>query len=338
MRILNWNIEWMNDWFVGGGSVAFRQDNPRRGITDVADLCKRVAGVVISLDPDVLTIEEGPSDIREMVLFVTTFLADGQGNALFEVFGGIDGRAQKVYTLIKKGGRFKNAALPVDDLTLALEEPWEVDIDGDHQLEGYEFTRLPLVVGGTIGGEDLRLRIVTLHTKSKYVHNGEALWNDPITRGQYVIAALKNRRRISSEAMRVRKYLDDLMRQDSNALIVVTGDFNDGPGIDYFETRYLTHNVTDILLGSTYYPSLLFGHAFLERIPTHQRYTAVFDDFIDDIQGRHLLLDHILVSPALSSRIQDAGIAHQAYDAGIDHSASGRQKRASDHRPVYVDL
>ena len=93
MRILNWNIEWMNDWFVGGGDVAFRQDNPRRGITDVADLSSRVASVVTSLDPDILTIEEGPSDIREMVLFVESFLVDGQGNALFEVFGGIDGGA-----------------------------------------------------------------------------------------------------------------------------------------------------------------------------------------------------------------------------------------------------
>jgi hypothetical protein len=73
MKIVNWNIEWMNDWFVGYGSVAFRQDNPSRGISDVADLCSRVASVVKNLDPDVLTIEEGPSDIREMELFVETY-------------------------------------------------------------------------------------------------------------------------------------------------------------------------------------------------------------------------------------------------------------------------
>jgi len=102
--------------------------------------------------------------------------------------------------------------------------------------------------------------------------------------------------------------------------------------------RYLTHNVTDILLGSTYYPNLLFKHAFLERVPEHQRYTAIFDDFIDDIPGRHVLLNHILISPALSSRIEDSGIAHQEYNAGTDNNASGRQKYVSDHRPVYIDL
>ena len=338
MRIVNWNIEWMNDWFIGGGSVAFRQSNPQKGITDVADLCRRVTSVVNNLDPDLLTIEEGPSDIREMELFVQTYLTDGQGNPLFDVYGGIDGGSQKIYTLVKKGGELTNPIIPTDNLTLALQEPWQVDVDGDYHLEGYEFTRLPLVIEGAIQDDNSKLKIVTLHTKSKYVHTGESLWNNPDTRMEYVIAALKNRRRISSEVMRVRGYLDDLLKENSESLIIVTGDFNDGPGIDHFERYYLTHNVTDILLGSTYYPNLLFKHAFLERVPEAQRYTAIFDDFIDNLQGRHLLLDHILVSPALSSRIQASGIAHQEYNAETDNNATGRQKCVSDHRPVYIDL
>ncbi len=338
MRILNWNIEWMNDWFVGGGDVAFRPDNPRRSITDVAELCQRVANVMTNLDPDVLTIVEGPSDIREMILFAETFLSDEHSNELFHVIGGVDGGAQKVYALVKKGGAFRNPVMVSDSLTQALEEPWEVDIDGDFQLEGYDFTRLPLVIEGTFGEEDEKLRIITLHAKSKYVHNGQSLWKDPTTRTQFVKAALKNRRRISSEAMRIRQYLNDLMNHNNDTLIVVTGDFNDGPGVDYFERYFLTHNVTDILLGSTYYPNLLFEHAFLERVPEHQRYTAIFDDFIDDVHDRLLLLDHILVSPALSPKIQDSGIAHQAYNAGTNNNTSGRQKYVSDHRPVYVDF
>ncbi len=338
MRIVNWNIEWMNDWFVGGGQVAFRQSLPRTGITDVDDLCRRTAGVVEALNPDVLTIEEGPSDIREMELFVATYLQDAQGNAAFATFGGLGGGSQKLYTLVKKGGQFNGAVIATDALTLALQDPWESDIDGDLHVDGYEFTRLPLVVEGTMGSGGLNLKVISLHTKSKYVHNGEALYRDPDTRMQFVVAAMKNRRRISTEAMRTRTYLDDLLAQDSDARIVVTGDFNDGPGIDYFERRYLTHNVTGILLGSTYYPERIFEHALLRRMPADQRYTAVFDDFIDNVPGRHLLLDHILVSPVLASMIQDAGIGHQEFQAAADDTASGRQKHVSDHRPVYVDL
>jgi exonuclease III len=338
MRIMNWNIEWMNDWFEGGGNVAFRAQNLRAGITDVADLCTRVASVVEALDPDILTVEEGPSDVREMELFVQSFLADPQGQARFEIFGGTDGASQKLYALAKVGGSFQNPHVPQDDLTLALSEPWQADVDGDFRLDGYEFTRRPLVVEGTVGALNAQLRVVTLHTKSKYVHNGQQLWQNLDTRFDYVVAALKNRRRISSEAMRVRRYLDDLLVLDPELQCIVCGDFNDGPGVDYFETRYLTHNVTDILLGSTYFPELMFKHAFVSRVPGDQRYTAVFDDFVDGINDRHLLLDHLLVSPALCPKVHDSGIAHQPYDASIDPGATGRQKRPSDHRPVYADL
>lgn len=338
MRIVNWNIEWMNDWFVGGGSVAFSENNLRKGINDVAALCTRVADVVKDLDPDVLTIQEGPSDIREMELFVENFLADNQGESLFNIFIGMDGGAQKLYAFVKKGGEFKNPVLPTDDLTLELQDPFEVDIVGDYELEGYEFTRLPLVVEGALDNENSKLRIIILHTKSKYVHNGRSLWDDLDTRMQFVKAAMKNRRRISAEAMRVRLYVDEFLKQNKDSFVVITGDFNDGPGIDYFERHYLTHNITDILLGSTYYPNRMFKHAFIERVTEDKRFTAIFNDFVDDIPERPLLLDHILVSPALSLKIRDSGIAHQEYEAGTDGNESGRQRHVSDHRPVYIDL
>ena len=338
MRIMNWNIEWMNNWFVGYGELEFKKDHPSSGITNIDKLCTRVANVIKSLDPDVLTIQEGPSDIREMKLFVDNYLTDAEGDILFDVFGGIDGGAQKLYTLIKIKGKYKNYRIASDELTTALQEPWEADIDADNYLEGYEFTRLPLVVEGLIEDGGLKLRIITLHTKSKYVHKGESLWENPNKKIQFVIAALKNRRRISSEAMRVRIYLNDLLKNDNSANIVVTGDFNDGPGIDYFERNYLTHNVTDILLGSSFYPSLLFKHAFLGRVEENKCYTAIFNDYIDDSPNRHLLLDHILVSPVLSLKIKESDIAHTEYDAETDNTASGRQKHVSDHRPVYIDF
>ena len=337
MRILNWNIEWMNDWFVGGNAVAFRDSYERTGITDVADLCRRVAGVIKALDPDVVTIQEGPSDIREMLLFTENYLTDSSDLPLFNVFGGFDGGAQKIYMFVRRNREFENPEIPGDSTTLGLAEPWEADVDGDLQLEGYEFTRLPLVVKGQSAQDGTALYVVSLHTKSKYVHKGKVLWDNPQTRQQYIVAALKNRRRISSEAMRLRQYLDDLLSQSSDARIVVTGDFNDGPGVDFFERRYITHNVTDILLGSTYHPERLFKHTFLTDVPNDERFTAIFDDFIDDIPNRKLVLDHIIVSPSLAAQSQ-GGIAHDQYTSAVDANASKRQKYPSDHRPVFVDI
>ena len=339
MKIVNWNIEWMNDWFVGGRQVAFREKLERGGkiiIDNVADLCRRVANVIKELDPDVLTVQEGPSDRREMELFVKKYLKDQDNNPMFKVFGGYDGRSQKIYALVKTKGQFIDPIIVTDELTLDLKEPWLSDVDGDISLEDYEFTRTPVVIKGTWEPQGSKLKILVLHTKSKYVHRQQQLWENEGTRMQFVAEALKNRRRISSEAMRVRQYLNDLITADTNMQIVVTGDFNDGPGFDYFEKYYLTHNVTDILLGSTYYPDLLFNHGFLNRIPKDKRYTAIFDDFIDEIPNRKILLDHIIVSPALLSKIQDSGIAHEAFENAIDESASGRQKHPSDHRPIFV--
>ena len=337
MCILDWNIEWMNNWFVGGSAVDFRDTHGRTGITDVDDLCRRVADVIKKLEPDVVTIQEGPSDVREMLLFTNGFLINNANQPLFDVFGGLGGGAQKIYVLVRRGGALEDARIPDDEATVSLAEPWESDVDGDLQLEGYEFTRIPLVVAGVVAQNGMPLRVVSLHTKSKYVHEGEALWNNPETRYQFIVAAMKNRRRISAEAMRVRRYLDELLGEDADTPIVVTGDFNDGPGIDFFEQRYLTHNVTDILLGSTYRPGLLFKHDFLTSVPSNERYTAIFDDFVDGIKDRKLVLDHIILSPRLAAHAQ-GGIAHAQYNAAIDHHATRRQKYPSDHRPVFVDL
>ncbi|MEO0374413.1 MAG: endonuclease/exonuclease/phosphatase family protein [Cyanobacteria bacterium P01_A01_bin.17] len=336
MRILNWNIEWMNNWFVGGNEVAFRERHERTGITDVDTLCRRVASVIDALDPDVLTIQEGPSDKAEMLLFSDQYLVGTDNTSRFDVFGGIDGRAQKIYILVKKDGALLDAVLANDTLTQGLAESFETDIDGTLQLIDYKFTRGPVVVAGKRStNEDVR--IISLHSKSKYVHQGEDLWTNPNRRGEFIAEAVKNRRRISAEGFRLRGYLDQVAQESPETEVIVTGDFNDGPGVDYFEQRYLTHNVTDILLGSTFRPSLLFKHAFLGSIPEEKAYTAVFDDFIDDIQNRPLLLDHILVSPNLSDRVS-GNIAHEEFEAAIDQNARGRQRLPSDHRSVYADV
>jgi exonuclease III len=336
MRLVNFNIEWMNDWFMGGNKVAFRQDNPRRGIENVDALAKRVASLILSVDPDVLTIEEGPSDIREMQLFVSTYLCANNMPG-YDILGGIDGKSQKIYALVKKNGRLANAQLVKDLETNKLKGEWECDIDGNGIAEPYKFTRLPVVIEADLANHR-KCRIIAMHTKSNYVQNGEKLWKNPATKQQFINIALENRRRISTEAMRVRMYLDILISVDPNANIIITGDLNDGPGLDYFEMRYLTHNVIDIILGSTFAHELLFRHSFIDKVNPSDRYTAEFYDYVDK-KNKKLLLDHIAVSPALVSSIISSGILHNEYDAAMDQNAgSERQKRASDHRPVYVDI
>lgn len=338
MRLMDWNIEWMNKWFVGYGQVAWRVSHS--GINDVAALAQRVANVITAIDPDVLTLQEGPSDPREMNLFINGFLTDNNGQPMFDVLYGIDGGAQKIYTLIKGGGLFQNARLVSDNATDNLFVEWMADIDGNAYLEPYDYTRNPLVVDGELSGTGETIRILTLHTKSKYVHQQRAMYNDPNRRQEFIIAALKNRRRISTEAMHTREYLNNLYNTDPATLIVVTGDFNDGPGIDYFEKNYLTHGVADILIGSSYRPDHQFEHALIRNVPLNELYTARFDDFIDNINDRPLLLDHMLISPSLRNRYTNARIAHTEYNNEEDTTrpVGDRDRFPSDHRPIVIEI
>ena len=352
MRIVNWNIEWMNNWFVDGEDVHFRVVHPASRISDVDALCSRVAGVIHILNPDVLTIEEGPSDIRMLQIFVTEYLGENSFK-IFEVRGesesgkgkegnrsgsGAGEELQRIYALVKTDGRFREVAVADDDLTLELLEPWEAVVEGGGGLHAMSFSRPPLVLQGVVAGTERALRIITIHTKKKFAHNGQKMFHNAATRAYFIEETLANQKRMMWEAMRIREYLDDLMVLDPESEIVVTGDLNDGPGIDYFGARFQIRQVVDILMGSILHPKYLFNHVLIEQVAPELCYTAEYHDDIDNIASRKLLLDHILVSPALRRRVTHAEIAHEEYEAAVDQNAQGRQRYASDHRPVLVEL
>ncbi len=334
MKIVNWNIEWMNRWFTGN-------DRPDWGSSELTPdqariAAGRAAAVIRDLAPDLVCIQEGPSSIEEMQLFIDGFLSGDDGPP-YEALIGFDGGAQKLYALRRVDGEVRAMVHAEDPETLALRDDWEADVKGAMMLSPYGFTRQPLVVDVDPVGST-PVRVVILHTKSKFVHRGQELFDDPDRRQEFVVAALEARRRISAEGFRLRGYLDTLVEADPAARILVTGDFNDGPGRDFFERSYLTHNVTDILLGSTFYPALIFDHPLIARVPPPALFTARFDDFVDDVMDRPLLLDHFVVSPGLKGNVLDAGIGHDAYEAQVANGGERRIDRPSDHRPIWIEI
>lgn len=334
MRIVNWNLEWMNHWFSGNDAPVWGSNQLSEAQARVC--AGRAAAVIQALQPDLLTLQEGPSAAAEMQLFLDEFLSDN-GASQFEALIGRDGGAQKLYALRRIGGRVAAMDYALDDATEELAEVWDADVNGDMLLEGYDFTRLPLVVDiDPVGSAPIR--VIVLHTKSKYVQFGASKWRDPNRRQEFVVAALEARRRISAEGFRLRGYLDALVEADPEARIVVTGDWNDGPGRDLFERSYLTHNVADIVLGSTFTPELIFHHPLISRVTANRLFTARFDDFVDEIDDRPLLLDHFAVSPALAGWVQGADIGHDAYEAQVEGTGRNRTDRPSDHRPIVLDI
>jgi endonuclease/exonuclease/phosphatase family metal-dependent hydrolase len=341
LKVATLNGEWMNDWFTPDAqAAAFKPTFSRDGEQGVtAEAAGRLAGLVSAIDADIVALVEAPSRMAELALFIDEYLT-ADGIATYDFVLGDSGGSQKL-ALLFKSDRVTVTLTPSMDAALLI-EPWLADVDGDAVLNEYTFTRNPLCCRADIAG--IRLRVLVAHLKSNFINRGRELWQDPARRPEFIRAALQNRRRIANEAMRIRRDLEQHMDVDPAAAIIVLGDLNDGPGQDYFEELYLAHNVTDILVGSPYRPEQLFGHAQAD-VAEDLRYSAVFDDFVTNEPNRRLLLDHILLSPALINggsplaKLPGSGrVEHDAWTAQIVGNGSGRDQRATDHRPASVTL
>jgi len=260
------------------------------------------------------------------------------GGGTWTVLGGAGG-AQKLIVAVRTD-RDVTAAAIADDTGLAvqLDDDYTADTDGDGIVEtDAHFARLPFVVDLVAHGQNLR--IINCHLKSKYVPDGEDLFNGTDEqRQQFIVAALRNRRRISAEAFRIRTYLDALFEIDPGRLVLLVGDLNDGPGFDYFERQYLTHSVVDIAFGSVLLPDGRLTHGLIQ--PGQPRpASAFFDDYVEGIQNKPLLLDHMGLSPGLLTWLDNARVADAEYDAQVQPAAPNeRERMPSDHRPLFAQL
>lgn len=94
-----------------------------------------------------------------------------------------------------------------------------------------------------------------------------------------------------------------------------------------------------VVSGNPFNPRRMLRHAFIDRELRGRNWTARFDDDIDGITDRPLLLDHILLAPAMyRGPFRNARIEHEAFEAQIDRRASGRMRDPSAPRPQSVTL
>ena len=339
LKVANWNIEWMNHWFTKDEHEYPNFKSQTNQISNVCSLASRVANVIKNIDADIWTIQEGPSRKSEMNLFVSEFLDCG-----YNIAGPAGKMQQRIYALVKRNSKIVAANCLMGDLGFDFRGSWDVDINSDTILDKYKFTRPPLVLMIELNNKK-RIRLLSLHLKSKYVHRGRAMWNDPAKRDIFIAKAIEARRRISIEAMRVREYINACFDEDSRAPIIVTGDFNDGPGIDYFERLYLSHNVASIISGNPVQPNRMLRHTFVDVMEKENNFTAEFEDFIEGNKSTKVLLDHIFVSSSLfwnasGERSTFGKIEHEIFDGQTvkQFGVGSREHMPSDHRPQSATL
>jgi endonuclease/exonuclease/phosphatase family metal-dependent hydrolase len=174
--------------------------------------------------------------------------------------------------------------------------------------------------------------LVSVHLKSKLLTfpGGRFSPRDEDERARYAVYALHRR---AAESAGVRAAVTALLGATDTVPVVIAGDLNDEP----------TAATTQVLLGP---PGSEIGTAGFDRpdqgdpqrlwnlaplIPEEERYSRVY-------RGRRELIDHLLVSHALVTRVVTATTAGAAPPSVVDNPHERVDDPVSDHRPVLVTL
>lgn len=307
--IAAYNIEWMNRMF------------SNNVVTDAnIGRAEAIAAVITRLDADLIAISEGANDPAEHQDFIDRFLAGG-----YTAFMGRSRGAQNLVYYVREPFE----VVSVDDAWDRYGE-WIEDIDGDTLPERHKFERRPLELVARIGGTEVRFILV--HTKSKGVFSIADL-------PRFEALSAANRAKLVAQGRRLRSRLDALV--DAGERIVVLGDMNDGPGLDFYE-RALGTSFIESVIGSVFDPPRIFHdpHWWMTRTATDRNklWTAAFDDPIVNhpLGWKHRVwLDHIIGSPSL---LDPASPVKLVRDSGLIDAKDTTSYKASDHFAVTAVL
>ena len=336
VKFLTWNMEWMNDLF--GSNYSFRQDDEKtqhmRSAT-VLDRRRHLSKVINELSPDVIVIVEGPNVTEELQLFFDT---DVVGNWQCHIQRS-PGMTQCIGLAVRiDTGKF--AAEPFtafDTLGMPAFQEWHADLDDDGVTEVFKFERSPLYAWvNLVNGKSFA--VLGLHLKSKLVASALE-WS------RWWERADANRKKILSQAQRVRTaFVDAYLRDNLTAGIplLVTGDINDGPGMDTSERKLLGSGM-EKLMGNIWFPELALGNALFDTLSENDKNRLRFDriattSFADPIFNstyHRVWIDHIMYSRNKSSWVSDAKVHERLSEGTIRSSA---YKYSSDHFPISCTI
>lgn len=310
MRIGTWNLE---NLFRPGGDSGPRSDQPYQ------DKLAALANTISEIRADVLAVQEvgDPEALDDLV--------DRLGGMWYTAVADPDDRGIRVGFL----SRFRLANLDqVSDFPSGL-PPVQLDDEGE---TAYRMGRPALKADVEVNGGTVAL--VTCHLKSKLLTypGGRFEPRNEDERVRYAVYALGLR---AAEAATVRAYATQVLDNGGSEppALVVLGDLNDGV---HAATTTMLNGPPGSEIGTRGYDRADRGDAMrlwncAPLIPEDERFSRVY-------QGRKELIDHILVSHSVLSRIGKVGTVDTRIGSVTDNPNERRDTPASDHRPVFAAL
>lgn len=159
--------------------------------------------------------------------------------------------------------------------------------------------------------------------------------------------AVAARIKLTTECVDVRYWIDSRFRSEPHPAIFLLGDFNDGPGKEWFERRYLFNDAVSNLQGEVFFARRFLNHALFDFSEEH-RWSVRFRDAWDPTRPENILLDHILFTQSVVGddaptrtglRVRGgAGKVEHAAHVAANAPLEGSGGETSDHRPVSVTI
>ncbi len=343
MRIATYNVEWFNALFDDNGRLLFDRELSARYKLTRGEQLQALGIVFQKLDADAITIIEGPDTTgkRSTVVALETFAAHFGLRARRALSGFVSGTEQEIALLYdpdKMSARHdpKGGAVSGGASTSAprFDGTFHYDLDSDGMSEPITFSKPPLEIAVTTKS-GIAFRMIAVHAKSKAPHGA---------RGDAAIARLsiENRRKQLAQCVWLRRRVDEHLA--AGETLIVSGDFNDGPGLDEYEKLFGRSGV-EIVLGEPEAngAKLYDPHASMAlsqkigAMPTTARfYLAPKKRYFE------ALLDFIMVSEDLAKRVPAPAwrIWHPLNDPEcyLREDLRNALLQASDHFPVSLDL
>lgn len=330
MRLMSYNIEWFDK--------CFEDDNSLKTEPDAVKKLDAVATVISVTDPDIIGITEGPN--------TTTSTGDRDTVAALKNFAAAKGLRQTDAMIGFPSRGRQEIALMLDPAVVAAEhdpggnpgrkenppfnEGFLVDSDGDGIKEVYSHFRPPLEAKITRADGGPPFWVIVAHAKSKGIFSA-------MDRINFERTSARNRRKLFAECTSIRERIDEWLAADRPT--VVMGDINDGPGFDYYESRF-GRSAVELILGDVFdretmlqYPigRPKFGQYGWE--PSTARFTDTFTG--DKVNA---LIDHVMISAHLTPSEGGPALVWNPFQ--LDEAKPHKQDLldASDHFPVTLDI
>ncbi len=331
IKLTTWNVENLDILLRPSSSANGQQKKEKRKAA--------IAELVDAMSPDILCIEEGPTpgridDFTQNVLD-NKYVAIKIANDKHDIKG-----TQWIWFLVKPELAPKCELLPPPVWDNFTSPKWEVHYWGDYAVSKHDHYRHPQVLVFDWHGQ--RVEFIGVHLKSKRVSNDqEQMWlNGGDDRREFILASIKNRIKLATEATNVRAYIDAKFDQVENPAIFVMGDMNDGPGHRYFERHYLFFDLASNIQGDVFFARKFLNHALFD-FEQSLRWSTRFRDFIEPHRPPELLLDHILftqglVDGSLPLQVEPKAGFVEHEKTELVNSQYPKYARTSDHRPVSV--